>query len=303
MDAADRSSNISHDAWINLAELPGLIAQHHPALTKKQITSAEDWLKDRAPTGFRLGSPIPLAWRSRPMTAEAGKYLDIRWADRAAIIRIKNPEPGSALAQLRAQLAEMGYTDRMWPEGPAAVACALGVSPPPGQDIWDMADDLLKLDGQWAAMELPVSLVEAASTAAPGEQPAHLDLNKMETAEPGDTATAAPGATSAPRGPQEAEEPLQDLVKRLKAKRPMQDLVKRLRQEDGLVRRTEFLKAVRTVLPGCGSREAVRLYNHYIKGAKLGAPRNQPSFLQKPKLALGQGILADWTSAWKHPPK
>jgi hypothetical protein len=191
------------DAWIPLAGLSGWIAGHH-ALTEEQIAAVLGWLKARAPSGFRLGPPIPPAWRPGPMMAAAGKYLDLQWAAGAAIVRIRRPQPGSALAQLRTRHADLGYTGPL-PEGLAAVASPLGVRPP-------NVDALLALDGQWVVVELPVSLIEQAIAAAtpmapapPAEAPAVPDPPGAPLPAPSILRDGWPGR---PAQPAELSEPM-----------------------------------------------------------------------------------------------
>jgi hypothetical protein len=159
------------DAWIPLAETAGWIALHC-ALTEEQIAAVLGWLEASAPAGFRLGSPIPPAWQPGPMTTAAGKYLDLEWNAGTATVRIRHPRPGSELAELRAALGAAGY-DAPLPEGPAAVARALGVRTPnlnvaPLLDV----DALLALDGRSIVVELPVPLIEQAIVAVAGMAPA-----------------------------------------------------------------------------------------------------------------------------------
>jgi hypothetical protein len=108
------------------------------------------------------------------MPAEGRRYLVIQWNAHTAIIRIKNPDPDSALAQYRTGLAWKGYNDKQLPEGPAGVAKALGVSPP-GLDSTNR-DIILNLDGQPVIAELPIALIEqaiaVAKTSVISEQPA-----------------------------------------------------------------------------------------------------------------------------------
>ena len=124
-----------------------------------------------------LGPRILPAWRAGPMPAEAAEYLDILWAARTAIISIKNPQPGSALARRRSVLAAQGYTDKFLPEGPRAVARALGVSPP-NLDILS-ADVILDLDGTWVVALVPIWLIKQAIAAVtqPADPPRYCALH------------------------------------------------------------------------------------------------------------------------------
>ena len=153
--------------WIPWPQIQDWIGCHC-VLTAEHLAAVLTFLQMQVPYGFRLGAPVPRAWRPGPITREANDYLHIPFPLANGTVAI-NLMPLGARERINAALSVLGQPPHGLGEEWTKATHALGLK------TRDEAS-FRGLNGQHVLLEVPVKMIEAAIAAvshlrAASEQP------------------------------------------------------------------------------------------------------------------------------------